>query len=333
MLPTGKLPHELLGRLLEAHRPSSRSILMGPGVGEDAAAVLTKLPCMVVASDPVTCVSERLGWHVVHVNANDVATRGAEPLWFLCTLLIAPHEAEPERIAQIFDDIATTCKEVGAELIGGHTEVTSSVQRTIAVGTMIGEVTTFRLTATRGATHGDTVLLVGAPAVEGTAVLAREKPGWLRTKGVGDDVLERAARLLDDPGISVLSAVRATLAVGHPHSMHDVTEGGLATGLWELSTAARHEIEVEDQAVQFLDETRIICDALGLDPWGLMASGALLVTCDDDDVAPLQTVYRERNLWCARLGRVGARGVSVKRGGQPLPQFARDELIRALEMF
>ena len=38
---------------------------------------------LVAKSDPITFTAERLGWYAVNVNANDVATLGAQPKWFL----------------------------------------------------------------------------------------------------------------------------------------------------------------------------------------------------------------------------------------------------------
>jgi hypothetical protein len=72
----------------------------------------------------------------------------------------------------------------------------------------------------------------------GTAILAREKSERLRGR-VDADLLARAARLLIEPGISVVSAALAAANVGEVvHAMHDPTEGGLATGLFELVAPA-----------------------------------------------------------------------------------------------
>jgi hypothetical protein len=50
-------------------------------------------------------------------------------------------------------------------------------------------------------------------AIEGTAILAREKSERLRGR-VDVDLLTRAARLLIEPGISVVSATLAAANVG-----------------------------------------------------------------------------------------------------------------------
>ena len=56
--------------------------------------------------------------------------------------------------------------------------------------------------------------------------------------------------------------------------MHDPTEGGLATALQELAFASKVDIVIDESAVNVLPICRAICDALDIDPWGLISSGA-----------------------------------------------------------
>src|ERR1700694_1644878 len=100
-----------------------------------------------------------MGWYALHVNANDIAVRGAQPRWFMATVLLPEgksHEAEGELL---FAEVAEACGAVGVSLVGGHTEVTAGLPRAIMVGAMLGEVDKDRLVTTGGAQVGDTVLL------------------------------------------------------------------------------------------------------------------------------------------------------------------------------
>ena len=66
------------------------------------------------------------------------------------------------------------------------------------------------------------------------AILAREKSDRLRER-IHAGFLARAARVLTEPGVSVLSAILAAAKVGDAvHAMHDPMKGGFATGLLEL---------------------------------------------------------------------------------------------------
>lgn len=332
-LPLGKLSPELLTELLGRHGARSRRVLTPPAVGEDAAAVLNSLPCTVVAMDPVSADAARLGHLVVHRNANDVATRGADPAWFLFTLLLPAREATAERVGDIFRQVDAACREVGAELIGGHTEITDMVEQPVAVGTMIGEITTFRLTSTRNARVGNAIVMMGACGAHGAGLLAAEHGEALRRRDVPEDVLARAAVFAEGPSLSVVPAARIALGAAHPHAMHDPTDGGLATALHELASAAQTGIEVSAEAVLVLDDTRAICTAAGLDPWALRSDGTLLVCVDAVDVAQLLEACERQGLQARRIGTVcdveaGVQRVAADGSAAPLPRPARDERLR-----
>ena len=64
--------------------------------------------------------------------------------------------------------------------------------------------------------------------------------------------------------------------------MHDPTEGGLATALQELAFASNVDIVIDKSAVNVLPLCQSICNALGIDPWGLISSGALLATVQSE---------------------------------------------------
>ncbi|MFQ6132316.1 MAG: AIR synthase related protein, partial [Armatimonadota bacterium] len=94
-LPVGKLNIELLRDLLARHPCHDPRVLAGPGIGEDVAVVELEDRCLVLKTDPITFATDEIGWYAVHVNANDIATSGAAPRWFLATLLL-PEELTTE---------------------------------------------------------------------------------------------------------------------------------------------------------------------------------------------------------------------------------------------
>ena len=84
-LPVGKLPAEPLERLLDKYVPDDPRVVVGPRVGEDAAVIDMGDRYLVATTDPITFATDELGWYALHVNANDLAVRGARPRWFLAT--------------------------------------------------------------------------------------------------------------------------------------------------------------------------------------------------------------------------------------------------------
>lgn len=333
--PTGKLPADVLRSLLARVPVRDPRVRVGPQVGEDAAVVDVGGRSLVVATDPITFAADRIGRYAVHVNANDVAVMGARPAWFFAVILLPEAGATRELVASIMDDIGEACEELGVTLCGGHTEITAGLTRPIVAGQMIGE------TAAGGALRkdrvavGDRILLTRGLAIEGTAVLARERQSALAGR-VPADVLTRAAGFLAHPGISIVPAALAAMRAGDVvHAMHDPTEGGLAGALVELVAPAGLGLRAARSAIHVFPETQAICEALALDPLGLLASGALLIAVAPDGVGTVVRRLREASVQVSEIGEVCplGEGLTIEAGGrvETLCMPERDEIARALD--
>lgn len=327
----GKFPPALLERMLAKISISDSRIVLGPRIGGDAAVIDIGDRLLVAKSDPVTFATDRIGWYAVQVNANDVACTGGTPKWFMATLLI------PERFSEIeaegiFDQVLEACQALGVTLVGGHSEVTHGIDRPIISGCMLGEVEKDRLILTSGAQEGDSILVTKGVAIEGTALLARERGETLLQAGVAPEVIEKAVTFLSNPGISVLADARIAVESVRVHCLHDPTEGGLITGLREIAQASRLGLAVEEGSIPVLPECQEICGALGLDPLGLLASGALLLTLPAADVPALLTALEREGIDGWEIGQMIAPEEGLQmigyQGEVPLPEFPRDELAR-----
>ncbi len=334
VFPVGKLPAERLRVMLDSLSRGDPSVLVGPRLGEDAAVIRMGDRDLVVTTDPVTMAAERIGWYAVHVNANDVAVLGARPRWFFPVLLLPEGAATPAMVTGIMQEIAAACDALGVTVAGGHTEITPGLGRPIVIGQMLGEVARGAWTDKTRLQTGDRILLTRGVAIEGTAILAREKSGWL-TGRIPDDVLGRARAMLTDPGISVVEAALAAAETGGVRAMHDPTEGGVLTGLSELSAASGLGIRVDGDRIPVYPETVAVCRALSIDPLGLIASGALLIGAPPALCDTVVRALTARGIDCTAIGEMvpAAEGATIAVGGvrRPLVPPARDELARVLE--
>lgn len=333
-LPPGKLPNDLLAPLLSGIRPADPSILVGPGVGQDAAAV--HLPpeheVLVLKSDPITFTTDELGLYAVIVNANDVVTVGAVPRWFLATLLLPPG-ATAQQAGEHLRTINQTCSDLGISLCGGHTEVTPTVNQPIVSGCLVGTVTRAGLLRKENASAGDRVLLTKGVSVEGTSILAREFGAELKKLGVSDERLEKCRRYLFDPGISVVAEGRIAAETASAVAMHDITEGGLATALEELSVACKRRIRVLNDRIPIFPETRDLCTLIGLDPLGLIGSGSLIIVSPVEKADELEGRIHNAGIAVCQIGEIGEPGTGVEainQAGEPVPwpRFEADEITR-----
>jgi hydrogenase expression/formation protein HypE len=328
----GKLPLDTLDRLLRLNRITDRRVIVGPGIGEDAAVIdLGGSRCLIAKTDPITFAVDHIGWYAVHINANDIATKGARPLWFLATILL-PEDATTENLAEdIFKDIVEACASLGVSLIGGHTEVTAGLTRPIVVGQMLGETYKNQLVRANGAVPGDVIILTKGVAIEGTAVLVREHEADLL--GILDCKTLKACRnLIYRPGISVLKEAFTAIACGTVHAMHDPTEGGVATALHELARAAGVGLRIQAEAIPVFPETQALCNHYHLDPLGLIASGALLIVTPEADAEKIVARLGSEAIAATVIGEVTARCHGIKMltadGIRDLPLYEQDELTK-----
>jgi hydrogenase expression/formation protein HypE len=330
LLPAGKLPAPLLEKLLTRFAPSDPRIVVGPRMGEDAAVFDFGDRYLVAKTDPITFATSEIGWYAVNVNANDVAVMGAQPRWFLATVLLPAGQATPELAEAIFAQMVDACAALGVSLAGGHTEITVNLDRPIISGTMLGEVLPERLITTAGARPGDAVMLVKPIPIEGAALIALERADALRQRGYPEGLIVRAQRLLHDPGISVVAPALLAAASAPVHAMHDPTEGGVLTGLLEIGRAAGVGLTVDLDAIPLLPEGVTLCREFGLDPLGTLASGALLLTVEDPAAGELAETLAVAGYPSAVIGRVTAptEGLVALRAGERVawPDFAADEI-------
>jgi len=333
MLPIGKLDITILHKLLNRYPVRDHTVLVGPKIGEDAAAIDMGEKALIVTTDPITFATNEIGYYSVMVNANDIATTGAEPRWFTVTILLPESLGTEDLVSSIFQQINQACEKLQISLIGGHTEITYGLDRPVLVGQMMGEVQKEYMISTSGAKPGDLILLSKGICIEGTSLIARERAGDLVSREIPKDLIERGKDFLFHPGISVVEEARLAFQAGKIHSMHDPTEGGLANALHELSIAAKVEIEVEKDAIPIYEESRILCEAFHLDPFGVIASGALLITASPPEAEKIMEKAQGDGITMTRIGRVKAFGnplvtMVTPGGSEPVPYFERDELLK-----
>lgn len=330
-LGLGKIPPALLARLLEAVPRRDEGVLVGPAVGEDAA-VLRPSPdkLLVAKSDPITFTTQETAWYAVHVNANDIACMGADPRWFLATILL-PEGSDDALVERVFAELKAALRDVGAELVGGHTELTPGVRWPIISGTMLGETTPDQLVDNTRIELDDDLILIKGIAIEATSIIVRERAEELK-QAFSESWIQNARDFLRRPGISVLEPARRVREICRPHALHDPTEGGLAGAVRELGTLAGLGVHLFGDHIHIYPETDTLAAEFGLDPLGLIASGALLVACDPDDTDVILDQIRDHDTEAFVIGKFieAERGFLLEEEGEvlDLPVFESDEITK-----
>ncbi|MDG6975267.1 MAG: AIR synthase family protein [Nitrososphaerota archaeon] len=323
-LQLGKLPIDILRRtMLTGIGAHSDLVVEGPKPGLDFATVRLDGGFLLVSADPITGATEDIGRYAIHVSANDVATSGTRPM-FAETVVLLAEGSSVEDAAGIGKQMHETAASLRMAIVGGHTEVTPGLKKTIVVVTAFGYAKKY--VSSSGAKAGDTMMMTKFAGLEGTSEIATERADLLR--GVPQAALRRAGSLISQ--VSVVEEAVAAFATGSIHAMHDCTEGGVLGAAYEMSLASGLGFVLRRELVPVLPETAKICEALSIDPLKLIGSGALLLA-----VRKGEEIRVEKALGgMCRVTRIGnfAEGARlvVGRGGSKLvmTDAPQDELWR-----
>ncbi len=322
----GKLSPSALRERVYPYLGRRPDVLVHATVGQDCAVLDFGPSVCAVTCDPITGAGAHLGWLAVHVACNDLAATGAEPVGLLLTLLLAESTAEAD-LERIMHEAGEAARAVGVEIVGGHTEVTPGLTRSLVVTSAVGRAPRDGFTSAAGGRPGDVLVLTKGAGIEGTAILAEDLAERLK-QTVDEGTLARAQGFIEQ--ISVVPEGRIGARCGAT-AMHDVTEGGVLTGAWELAEASGCGVWLDADAVPVCAETRAICDALGADPLGLIGSGAMLMAASD--AGPLLDALAAAGIRAAVVGALTDGDRVLAREGRAglLVPLERDELWRLLE--
>lgn len=330
--PLGKLPFEFLAELLTHYQINDPRVIIGPRPGEDAAVLDIGADHYLIAkTDPITFATDEIGWYAVNINANDIASMGGTPQWFMATILLPEGKTTPDLVESIFNQLVNACGALDITLIGGHTEITYGIDRPLVTGIMLGLVEKSRLVSTAGARPGDVLLLTKGVPIEATAIIAREKRESLEGR-FSPEFLDTCAGYLHEPGISVARDAAVAMQSGRIHAMHDPTEGGVLTGLWEIADAAGVTIRA-DLTPAVLSDSAKLCAAVGLNPLAAIASGAMLIAVHPEDAETVLSALQGAGIKAYRVGLIeaGENKVIDMHTSEQAERPVRDEITRLFE--
>jgi hydrogenase maturation factor len=321
-LEIGKLTNDLLKELILGKLKNKRpEVLLRPGIGEDCCAIGFGDEICVLSSDPITGAVNEVGKLAVHISCNDIASCGVEPLGLLTTILAPPGTTEKD-LDRVMSQLCETAGALNVDIIGGHTEITDSVNRFVIISTAIGKILRDKLVSTSGARCGDDMIMTKSAGIEGTAIIAHDREEELE-KYLSRDIINSAKGF-----INRISVVKEGVIAGEfgANSMHDATEGGILGAVWEVCEASGTGVELYAGKIPIALETSEICGIFGINPLRLISSGCMIITCSNGEA--LVQRLRDNGIDAAVIGRIMADGIFVYENGteKPLEPPEADEL-------
>lgn len=282
----------------------------GRGTGGQVPDCQEKVFC--AATQTVSLPVIRAGCYAVYAAVNAVAAGGGIPfaMQMALTLPEGTEESELKRIMQLTEEAAGICK---VQIAGGHTEVTGAVKYPVISVTAFG----YRLEAAERVSRGlpaagQAVVMTKWMGLEGTAVLAQE----------------REAELLERYPFSITTAAKgfekylpvlpeaATALKSGATAMHDMRNGGVFGGLYELAGRLGVGLSIDLKKIPVKQETIEICEFFDLNPYGLLSGGSLLIVAEDGD--GMVKALQEAGIPAAVIGRTTDNNDKVLHNGEEI---------------
>ncbi|MBQ7594529.1 MAG: AIR synthase family protein [Synergistaceae bacterium] len=315
----GKLQPDILKqKVLNFTGALREDLLVGGGIGEDAALIKVPDGILVAASDPVTGAGKNAGSLLVHINANDVACKGANPSWLIVTLIV-PDKLGEKFIENIMREIHETCEKMNIAIAGGHTELNNKYDEPVISGTMLG-ITRYEL-STKKIHDGDLILATGHVGLEGMSIIA-------------DDREDLFTGIFTRDELNIIRSWKNNLSVVEPAKilrefsryMHDPTEGGLNGALYEIQEACNLRLELDDNNIPVSSLTLRASEKLGFNPRNLISSGMLIAVIPPEKISQAQEKLRMQNISSSIIGRfVEGRKISLSANEELWGILAREK--------
>lgn len=330
MLKVGKLDSDLLEKIVFKKITFKRpEVLTRPGIGEDCAVIDFGAYECVMSTDPITAAVGDIGRLAIHISCNDIASNGVEPLGIMLTVMM-PEGTTTEDIEEIMKQAAATSEALGVEIIGGHTEITSAVNKPIIVSTAIGRGEKWASKHREAMKPGDFILLTKTAGLEGTAIIASDYEEDLREILTAEEIA-LAKSLMDK-----VSVVKEGIIAGKIGTcgMHDITEGGVLGAVWEMCHRGNVGAEIWVESIPVEDVTKKICDQYDIDYLRLISSGSMIIMTGPDHKDELLCALEQAGILATCVGVIkkAADGIKMEVGGElmEIAPPAGDELYKVV---
>ena len=274
----GKVSQNILNRsVLKCIEKRNSEVAVSPQAGEDCAVLrLEDGGDFLLSQSKAAPYYSNMGAAGVVSVVNNIAAKGGETIGVMVHLMI-PSILREIRIKNIMKEIEEAASACNVSVLGGHTEVTDAVTRPIVSLTGIGKAPLGLAMPTSRAKPGQDVVLTKWIGLEGTAIIAMEKE---------EELLERLPRHFLEEAKSFRSftsivSEAATAGKFGVSAMHDVSEGGIFTALWELADDAGVGLSIDLKKIPVKQETIEICEFYHINPYNLLSGGSLLLVTDN----------------------------------------------------
>ena len=323
ILPEGKLNNNLLKKLFSDINNSNSKT---PKIGEDSTEInISDNKKILVSSDPITFDTDNIGSYLVDICSNDIYASGGIPKWLLVTCLV-PLNTSFEVLRNNLLGLSHKANLNHIDIVGGHTEVTSSVNKIIVSGTIIG-IYNKGFNENEKIKPDQDIIIGGLVGIEGSKIIC---------SNISNDkeeikILESHCK---DLSISVKKISECAIRSGGVIKMHDPTEGGISTAINEITEYGEVGCEIEFEKIKFVENFEKACKSLKMNPLGVISSGCLIIISNSNNSKNIIKELNNNNIPSSIIGKTTKKekgNIIINKGKSlKLKRFDQDEIIKIL---
>ncbi len=327
----GKLDSKVLERVIFKNIKYKRpEVLVRAGIGEDCATLDYGDYDCVVSTDPITASVKNIGSLAVHISCNDVASNGVEPVAILLAVLL-PTSITEDELEMIMQDAGNAARDVGVEIVGGHTEISDIVNRPVIVSTALGRAVKGKNQISDDMEAEDVIFITKNVGMEGTGIIVSEREEMVRSI-LTDAEIVRAKDMLNN-----VSVVKEGVLAGRigTHGLHDITEGGILGAVWEMCSIKGLGCEIFQDKIPVDEITVKLANSLGFDWKKLISSGSMMIVVPKSYRDEFLRRFKDEDIAISEIGCVkestyGMRLIEKDGTRVEIEPPGRDEIYRIL---
>ncbi len=287
----GTLAELPLSRSVTKHiKKQNKNLVQGTGVGHDFTCMKTDAGS-VISTEGIHGNPE-IAWAKAF---NNFYVSGGTPLFVRVTMLL-PEEIREGMIKDYMNSFNSLAVSEGVQLAGGDTYTSDAYTKSSFIVTVTGIGTAYQ-NRRKMIAPGDDIIMIGYAAMLGTDIIRKDKE---------EELLKRFSKSYIKGEFLYSIKAPATLMARQEdvYYMHDVSEGGIYTALWQLGQFVGRGISIGHFSIPICQETIEFCECFDINPYMLEGTGAMLAVVKKDSGAYIVEMLQGEGIQAALIGHI-----------------------------
>ena len=301
----GNPPETILKRSILKHiKKNNKKVITRANVGVDFAAISCQSNQETIISNGFSVFSTFDEGIISYIKAKNNFDISGGTLDGINLFLMLPKDIREIKVKKIMEKFNEIADNQGINILGGHTEYSDIYKKITVAVTLIGhreaENASIGLDKRDKIKVKDKIIMTKYAGLLGTNIISHLKQEEL-TKRFSQAYSEKMQFSYNDYFIMKEALIAKNNKCKY---MHDVSSGGVFSGLWQLSEAINRGIIVDIEKIPIMQETVELCEFFHLNPYEIDGTGSLIIVANDEESERIIQNFQEHNICACIIGEI-----------------------------